>query len=83
MLAALPNSSCPLCASVPIRDLQHETRFVRMEREAIQAVLPFHKARLLSYMKFAGRPAGLLFSFHEMKLVDGIARRVVPGASQS
>jgi GxxExxY protein len=53
-----------------------------VELKAVQEVAPIHKAQLLSYMKLLNVPLGLLFNFHEVKLVDGISRLVLPGANQ-
>ena len=53
-----------------------------LELKSIQEVLPVHKAQLLSYMKLLNVPVGLLINFHEMKLVDGIHRMILPGANQ-
>ena len=53
-----------------------------LELKCIEEVLPVHKAQLLSYMKLLDIPIGLIFNFHEKKLVDGIARMIVPGANQ-
>jgi GxxExxY protein len=53
-----------------------------VELKAVQEVLPIHKAQLLSYMKLLNVPLGLLFNFHEVTLVDGIARLVLPGANK-
>jgi len=53
-----------------------------LELKSVQEVLPIHKAQLLSYMKLLDIPAGLLINFHEMKLVDGIHRMILPGANQ-
>ena len=53
-----------------------------LELKSVQEVLPIHKAQLLSYMKLLGIPVGLLINFHEMKLVDGIHRMILPGANQ-
>jgi len=36
----------------------------------------------LFYMKLLNVPLGLLFNFHEVKLVDGISRLILPGANQ-
>ncbi|MDB6114390.1 MAG: GxxExxY protein [Lacunisphaera sp.] len=47
---------------------------VLVELKAIETVLPVHKAQLLSYIREAGRPIGLLINFHSAKLVDGITR---------
>jgi GxxExxY protein len=54
-----------------------------VELKAIHDVLPIHKAQLLSYMKLLNVPLGLLFNFHEVKLVDGISRLLLPGANQT
>ena len=53
-----------------------------LELKSVQEVLPIHKAQLLSYMKLLNLPVGLLINFHEMKLVDGIHRMILPGANQ-
>ena len=53
-----------------------------LEIKCVQDVLPIHKAQLLSYMKLLNIPFGLLINFHEMKLVDGINRLILPGANQ-
>lgn len=53
-----------------------------LELKAVQDLLPIHKAKLLSYMKLLNMPLGLLMNFHEMKLVDGISRMILPGANQ-
>lgn len=54
-----------------------------LELKSVQEVLPLHKAQLLSYMRLLDVPLGLLINFHEMKLVDGIHRLMLPGANQS
>lgn len=53
-----------------------------LELKSVQQVLPIHKAQLLSYMKLLDIPIGLLINFHELKLVDGIHRMLLPGANQ-
>lgn len=53
-----------------------------VEAKAVQAILPIHKAQLLSYMKLLNVPFGLLINFHEMKLTDGVHRLLLPGANQ-
>jgi GxxExxY protein len=55
---------------------------VLVEVKAIQQVLPIHKAQLLSYMKLLDVPVGLLINFHELKLVDGVHRLLLPGSNQ-
>ena len=53
-----------------------------LELKSVQEVLPIHKAQLLSYMKLLDVPLGLLINFHELKVVDGIHRLILPGANQ-
>jgi GxxExxY protein len=53
-----------------------------VELKAINEVLPIHKAKLLSYMKLLNIPLGLVFNFHEVKLVDGMSRLILPGANK-
>lgn len=56
---------------------------ILLELKAIEEVLPLHKAQLLSYMKLLDIPIGLLINFHELKLVDGVHRLILPGANQN
>ncbi len=53
-----------------------------LELKCVQEILPIHKAQLLSYMKLLNVPLGLLINFHEMKLVDGVVRMILPGANR-
>ncbi len=53
-----------------------------LELKSVQEVQPIHKAQLLSYMRLLDIPIGLLINFHELKLVDGIHRLILPGANQ-
>lgn len=53
-----------------------------LELKSVQEVLPVHKAQLLSYMKLLDIPIGLIINFHEVKLVDGIVRMILPGANR-
>ncbi len=53
-----------------------------LELKSVQGILPVHKAQLLSYMKLLDVPVGLIINFHEMKLVDGVVRLILPGANQ-
>jgi GxxExxY protein len=55
---------------------------VLVEAKAVEAILPIHKAQLLSYMKLLNVPLGLLINFHEMKVTDGISRLILPGANK-
>lgn len=53
-----------------------------LELKSVQEVLPVHKAQLLSYMRLLDVPVGLLINFHEVKLVEGINRLILPGANR-
>jgi GxxExxY protein len=53
-----------------------------LELKSVQEILPIHQAQLLSYMKLLDIPVGLLINFHELKLVDGIHRLILPGANR-
>jgi GxxExxY protein len=53
-----------------------------VEAKAVEAVHPIHKAQLLSYMKLLDIPLGWIFNFHELKLVDGLSRLMLPGANR-
>lgn len=52
-----------------------------IEIKAVQEIAPIHKAQLLSYMKLLDVPLGLLFNFHELRLVDGLTRMMLAGAN--
>ena len=47
-----------------------------VELKAIAKLMPIHEAQLLSYLKLARVPAGLLINFHVPHLKDGIKRLV-------
>src|ERR1043166_2552259 len=53
-----------------------------LELKCVREILPIHKAQLLSYMKLLDVPLGLIINFHEMKLVDGVVRLILPGANR-
>ena len=45
-----------------------------IELKAIDAINPVHEAQLLTYMRFAKKPIGLLINFNVTVLKDGIRR---------
>jgi len=45
-----------------------------IELKAVEAINPVHEAQLLTYMKFAKKPLGLLINFNVTILKDGIKR---------
>ena len=54
-----------------------------LELKCVQEILPIHKAQLLSYMKLLDVPLGLIINFHELKLIDGVFRMILPGANRA
>jgi GxxExxY protein len=57
-------------------DLLVEQKVI-IELKAVEQLLPIHEAQLLSYLKHAGKRAGLLFNFNVKLLKDGGIRRFV------
>jgi GxxExxY protein len=45
-----------------------------LELKAIERLIPVHDAQLLSYLKLADKPIGLLLNFHVPVMKDGIKR---------
>jgi GxxExxY protein len=49
---------------------------VIIELKSVEKVLPVHKKQLLTYLRLAKKPLGLLINFNEEMLVNGITRIV-------
>jgi GxxExxY protein len=49
---------------------------VIVEIKAVKSLLPIHHAQILSYIRLARKPLGLLLNFHEQRMKDGIVRKV-------
>ena len=47
---------------------------VVVELKAVEAVLPVHKAQLLTCLRLAGYPAGLLLNFNVPVMKNGVTR---------
>ena len=47
---------------------------VLVELKSVEAVLPIHKAQLLSYLRLSGKQVGLLINFNVERLKNGIKR---------
>ena len=45
-----------------------------LELKSVEALLPVHKAQLITYLKLTGYPAGLLMNFNETTLRAGVRR---------
>jgi GxxExxY protein len=50
---------------------------VIVELKTVKSILPVHKAQLLTYMRFAEVPVGLLINFHAYPFSKGIIRMVL------
>jgi GxxExxY protein len=53
-----------------------------VEVKAVQEIAPIHRAQVLSYMKLLDVPVGLILNFHAMRMVDGVARLMLPDANR-
>ena len=47
-----------------------------VELKAVDVILPIHEAQLLSYLKLAHKPLGLLINFHAPTLKQGLKRLI-------
>jgi GxxExxY protein len=56
-------------------DLLVEAKVI-VELKVVEQLLDIHKAQLLSYLKLANKPVGLLINFNVVHLRDGIRRLV-------
>ena len=50
--------------------------WVVVELKAVEAILPVHRAQLLSYLRLGGFKLGYLLNFHVAHMRDGIVRMV-------
>jgi GxxExxY protein len=57
-------------------DLVVENRVV-IELKCVEKLLPVHEAQLLTYLRLANLPVGLLFNFYSARLMDGFRRMVL------
>ena len=48
-----------------------------IEIKAVQSINPIHEAQLLTYLRLSGFRTGLLLNFNEVRLTDGIRRRLL------
>jgi GxxExxY protein len=56
-------------------DLVVEDRII-VETKCVDAIAPIHKAQLLTYLRLANKPLGLLLNFNVVHMKDGIKRVV-------
>ena len=52
-----------------------------VEVKAVELVMKIHKAKALSYIRLLDIPLCLVINFHEYRLVDGVSRVLLKGAS--
>jgi GxxExxY protein len=57
-------------------DMLVEARLV-LEAKSVSDLLPIHEAQILTYMRLAGAPVGLLMNFNSRRLRKGIRRFVL------
>lgn len=57
-------------------DLLVENQVV-VELKCVDALMPVHEAQILTYMRFASKPLGLLINFNVKTLKDGLRRFVL------
>ena len=53
-----------------------------VELKSVESVQPVHKKQLLTYLRLANKPLGLLINFNEVLLKDGITR-IINAPSQA
>ena len=56
---------------------------VVVEIKAVSDLLPIHQAQLLTYLRLAGLPVGLLINFNVSKLATGVKRVFNPQAMEA
>ncbi|HTM02195.1 MAG TPA: GxxExxY protein [Vicinamibacterales bacterium] len=49
-----------------------------VEAKSVERLLSVHEAQVLTYLRIANRPAGLLINFNVAKLLDGLKRIINP-----
>jgi len=50
---------------------------VLLEIKSVHTIHTVHEAQLLTYLKVSGLRVGLILNFNELRLIDGIRRRVL------
>jgi len=55
---------------------------VVVEVKAVQALAKVHEAQVLTYMRLARCPAGLLINFNVPRLMEGVRRLINPAADR-
>ena len=50
---------------------------VIVELKTVEKILPIHEAQLMTYLRLAHKPVGLLINFNQLRFRDGILRRAL------
>ena len=61
-------------------DMMVENKVI-IEVKSVEKLAPIHTAQLMTYLRLAGIPVGLLLNFNVKVLPDGIVRRVMTSIS--
>lgn len=54
---------------------------VIVEIKCVDIISPVHKAQVMTYLRLAGIPAGLLINFNVARLMDGVRRLINPASN--
>ena len=54
-----------------------------VELKSVPAILPIHESQMVTYLRLANCPVGLIINFNAPRLVDGVKRKVNPRFSAS
>lgn len=57
-------------------DLVVEQRVI-VELKCVDKLAPIHEAQLLTYLRLSGIKVGLLFNFNQLRVTEGMIRRVL------
>ena len=82
---AIDGLSCERARAIPIqyREIRLDCGFradlvventVLVELKAVDSILPIHEAQVITYLKLAALPLGLLINFNARLLRDGLRR---------
>ena len=56
---------------------------VIVELKSVEAVIPVHRAQVMTYLKLTRCPIGLLINFNEARLIDGVHRILNPALARA
>jgi GxxExxY protein len=74
---ALPVDTKIFCSMADIGSISLVRGELIMEIKGVEALLPIHQAQILTYMRLAHLPLGLIINFNVTRLQSGIKRLVL------